>query len=108
MYNEEELKMAQQIMAESPGMSPQQALENARDIISGQRDVPPAGPVGGPSVPNVAGVEVQQVPQQGLFEMGAPQVTPPVQPPQGGMDEAGCSALGGTVQGGACVISLKF
>jgi hypothetical protein len=74
--NEEDLiKLAQKIMASSPGMSPQEALENAKSIMSGQRDQPPGGPPAGikpyspgPSYGTLPGDKPRAVP--GLFGPG--------------------------------------
>jgi hypothetical protein len=133
--NPELIKIAQQLMQQNPGMTPEQALREAQrmsqgaqseDFTGGQaREAGRLGHMaqqqyaatqGGPAMGQVPGDRPQVMP--GL--LGGNQPTPQGQAPHpgiqrpptpglsGGKDAAWCAQMGGTVQGGSCVISLQF
>jgi hypothetical protein len=116
--NEEDLiRFAQQIMADRPGMSPQEALANARDIMSGQRDIPAAGPPAGIN-PYQTGPSYGTLPSDiptsgpvirgpGGFQPQGPQVSQPSQRPPVGVEQL-CAASGGTLSGGMCHYNTPF
>jgi len=106
MLTEEQKRMAQQLMQMNPGMSPEEAINAVRSMPpgamtgEGTRGITP--PQQGPAMGQVPG-DVPQV-SPGLLGPGG-NVGPRPQP-QGGMSPADCAQLGGSVQGGACVIPI--
>ena len=128
--NPELIKIAQQLMQQNPGMTPEQALQAAQQMSEGERS---EGFVGGQAreagrMGQVAQQQQQQRQQQrppqrpqvqpGLLGGGQP--TPQGQAPhpgiqpqqrpqqQGGMSAQACAAMGGSVQGQSCVISITL
>ena len=129
--NPELIKIAQQLMQQNPGMTPEQALQAAQQMSQGEqsegfvggqaREAGRLGSMaqqqyaatqGGPAMGQVPGDRPQVMP--GLLGGGQP--TPQGQAPhpgiqpqqQGGMSAQDCAAMGGTVQGQSCVISITF
>jgi hypothetical protein len=117
MNEEDVMRLAQQIMADRPGMSPQEAIATARDIVSGQADRPPAGPPAGinPYQPGPSyGTLPSDVPRAGPgmfgpggFQPQGPQVSQPPQRPPVGVEQL-CAASGGTLSGGMCHYNTPF
>jgi hypothetical protein len=103
---EDVMNLARKIMQDSPGMSPQQAIESARDIIVGYTEqgsgLPYQGQPRGPSFGALPGDR----PQVSAGLLGPQEGMQPRPQPQGGMSPSACSQMGGSVQGGACVIPM--
>ena len=128
--NPELIKIAQQLMQQNPGITPEQAIKEATRMSQGEQS---EGFVGGQAreagrLGNMAQQQYQQRQQQqpqgqpGLLGGGRqlnqplPQGQAPhpgIQRPQtpglsGAKDAAWCASIGGTVQGGSCVIGLQL
>jgi hypothetical protein len=128
--NPELIKIAQQLMQQNPGMTPEQALQAAQQMSQGEQS---EGFVGGQAreagrMGQMAQQQQQQRQQQrppqrpqvqpGLLGGGQPTPQgqaphPGIQRPQtpglsGAKDAAWCASIGGTVQGGSCVIGLQL
>jgi|SaaInlStandDraft_7_1057024.scaffolds.fasta_scaffold04028_3 hypothetical protein len=142
--DQELIKLAQQIMQQNPGMTPQQALQEAKRMSAGERSedftggqAREAGRLGHMAQQQYAAKQAQQQQQRQLGLLGGNQQMPQRQsqqpgllggnqqmpqrqaphpgiqrPPtpglRGGKDAAWCAQMGGTIQGGSCVISLQF
>jgi hypothetical protein len=121
--NPELIKIAQQLMQQNPGMTPEQALREAgrmsqgaqsEDFVGGQARE--AGRLGHMAQQQYEARQQQQQPgllggNQPLPQGQAPHPgiqRPPTPGLSGGKDAAWCAQMGGTIQGGSCVISLQF
>ena len=124
--NPELIKIAQQLMQQNPGMTPEQALREAgrmsqgaqsEEFVGGQARE--AGRMGQMAQQQHMARQAQQQPQQpGL--LGGNQPLPQGQAPHPGIqrpptpglsgakDAAWCAQMGGTIQGGSCVIGLQL
>ena len=123
------IELAQQLMQQKPGMTPEQALreaeqitqrmsegERSEDFVGGQARE--AGRLGHMVQQQCEARQAQQQQQPGL--LGGNQPLPQGQAPHPGIqrpptpglsgakDAAWCAQMGGTIQGGSCVISLQF
>ena len=125
--NPELIKIAQQLMQQNPGMTPEQALQAAQQMSQGEQS---EGFVGGQAreagrMGQMAQQQYQKQQSQGQPGLlgGGRQLNQPlpqgqaphpgIQRPQtpglsGGKDAAWCASIGGTVQGGSCVIGLQL
>jgi hypothetical protein len=127
--NPELIKIAQQLMQQNPGMTPAQALQAAQRMSEGERSedfvggqAREAGRMGQMAQQQhmARQAQQQQQPQQQPGLLGGNQPLPQGQAPHpgiqrpptpglsGGKDAAWCAQMGGTIQGGSCVISLQF
>ena len=123
--NPELIKIAQQLMQQNPGMTPEQALRQAESMSQGAQSeefvggqAREAGRLGHMAQQQYEARQAQQQQQPGL--LGGNQPLPQGQAPHpgiqrpptpglsGGKDAAWCAQMGGTIQGGSCVISLQF
>ena len=125
--NPELIKIAQQLMQQKPGMTPEQALREAEQItqrmsegarseefVGGQDRE--AGRLGHMAQQQYEARQAQQQPgllggNQPLPQGQAPHPgiqRPPTPGLSGAKDAAWCAQMGGTIQGGSCVISLQF
>jgi hypothetical protein len=121
--NPELIKIAQQLMQQNPGMTPEQALREAQRMSEGERSedfvggqAREAGRMGQMAQQQYEARQQQQQPgllggNQPLPQGQAPHPgiqRPPTPGLSGGKDAAWCAQMGGTIQGGSCVISLQF
>lgn len=113
MLTQEQIQMIAKLMNQNPGLSEQDALQAVLGMppgafvnegANGRMDAPlrsrsmaPQGPAFG----SVAGDN----PQVGTGVL-TPQGMQPRPQPQGGMSPSACAQMGGSVQGGACVIPM--
>ena len=122
--NPELIKIAQQLMQQNPGMTPEQALQEAQRMSEGARSeefvggqAREAGRMGHMAQQQYEASQAQQQ-QPGL--LGGNQPLPQGQAPHPGIqrpptpglsgakDAAWCAQMGGTIQGGSCVIGLQL
>ena len=121
--NPELIKIAQQLMQQNPGMTPEQALQEAQRMSEGARSEEfvggqdrEAGRLGHMAQQQYEARQAQQQPgllggNQPLPQGQAPHPgiqRPPTPGLSGAKDAAWCAQMGGTIQGGSCVISLQF